>query len=607
MPLENPRKKATGREFYKSLGSPKLILAPMVDQSEFAWRLLTRAYMPSEQRGSLLAYTPMLHARMFLDSPKYRDQCFQPLRQSMASFGSGLPSGYSTSDFHLDGNPAHDRPLFVQFCANNPDELLEAARHVQPFCDAIDLNLGCPQGIAKRGHYGAFLQEDWDLVYRIINKLHLGLDIPITAKIRVLENKKKTLEYARTILSAGASILTVHGRQRHQKGHNTGVADWSILRYLRDNLPRDTVLFANGNILKHSDIASCLSATGADGVMSAEGNLYDPTIFSPPPSPDAATHEHWRGLDGKGGYRMDAVMRRYLDIIHQYVLGTPPPARPPLYHPTSNPGFSPTSSPTDTTADSAPPHKKPRLDPPSPQAKPNPNPKGKTKPPPSPSLHALQPHLFHLLRPLVAKHTTIRDALARCRTGDMPAFEAVLSMVEQVTRDGIREYDASGGHWTGAAKREKKNAMTKPAATEMPTTQETIKNSEETHDDTSHANPADAVPKDDDPSSSAAAIAACLRPWWICQPYIRPLPSEALEKGSMTLGKKERGRQLAGDSRGHVGDATASVGEGDGAVSEPAKAEAEGGTEQTEEKQQQQQPPSTETGVQVLRGDVVCR
>jgi tRNA-dihydrouridine synthase 1 len=30
-----PRKKLTGRAFYESIGSPKYILAPMVDQSEF--------------------------------------------------------------------------------------------------------------------------------------------------------------------------------------------------------------------------------------------------------------------------------------------------------------------------------------------------------------------------------------------------------------------------------------------------------------------------------------------------------------------------------------------------------------------------------------------
>ena len=31
------RRKLAGREFYESLGSPRMILAPMVDQSEFVW------------------------------------------------------------------------------------------------------------------------------------------------------------------------------------------------------------------------------------------------------------------------------------------------------------------------------------------------------------------------------------------------------------------------------------------------------------------------------------------------------------------------------------------------------------------------------------------
>ena len=57
-----------------------------------------------------------------------------------------------------------DRPLFVQFCANDPQTLLSAARLVEDHCDAIDINLGCPQGIAKRGQYGSFLLESTDLI-----------------------------------------------------------------------------------------------------------------------------------------------------------------------------------------------------------------------------------------------------------------------------------------------------------------------------------------------------------------------------------------------------------------------------------------------------------
>lgn len=55
----------------------------------------------------------------------------------------------------------------VKFCSDDPDAFLKAARFIENDCDAIDLNLGCPQNIAKRGHYGAFLQDEWELVAKI--------------------------------------------------------------------------------------------------------------------------------------------------------------------------------------------------------------------------------------------------------------------------------------------------------------------------------------------------------------------------------------------------------------------------------------------------------
>ncbi|EJF67496.1 Dus-domain-containing protein [Dichomitus squalens LYAD-421 SS1] len=328
--LENQNRKLGGYEFFeKALGSPKYIVAPMVDQSELAWRKLSRKY------GAQLVYTPMINAKMYAEGSRkpYREQNFDTVHGE-------------------EGGP-EDRPLIVQFCANNPSQLLTSAKLLEPYCDAVDINLGCPQDIARRGHYGSFLQDEWDLVHKLIHTLHENLSIPVTAKFRVFPTVEKTVEYAKMLESAGAQMLTCHGRIREQRGQRSGLADWEKIRAVKEAVSVPVV--ANGNILFHGDIEKCLSATGADAVMSAEGNLYNPAIFQPDPSaiePVASTSSASQYLTGQHP-RNTHLALEYLAIVKsQKTLTTP---------------------------------------------------------------SAVKGHLFKLLRPALSKYTDIRERLGRVR------------------------------------------------------------------------------------------------------------------------------------------------------------------------------------------------
>lgn len=237
----------TPQKFYKEvLGAPKHILAPMVEQSELAFRMMSRQF------GSELCYTPMWHAGIFVRDAKYRNDAIETAPK--------------------------DRPLLFQFCANDPETFANACALAEPHCDGVDLNLGCPQMIAHRGHYGAFLMEEWELIEKMIKTACERITKPVTCKIRIYESIEKTIEYVKRLEKAGAQIITVHGRMREQRGPMTGIANWEHIKAVKENV--SVPVFANGNIQYLRDVEECIKYTKVDGVMSAEGALYNPAIFT---------------------------------------------------------------------------------------------------------------------------------------------------------------------------------------------------------------------------------------------------------------------------------------------------------------------------------------
>lgn len=269
--------------WYQSLGSPKHIVAPMVDQSELPFRMLCRKY------GADLCYTPMFNSRLFATDTEYRRQQF-----------STCPE---------------DRPLFVQFCGNDADTVLAAARIVEDKCDAVDLNLGCPQGIAKKGFYGSFLMERWDVIHTILHTLAVELKVPVVAKMRIFDDEALTLRYARMIRDCGVHLIAVHGRTREMKGQITGIADLQAIRKVKEHITTVPIV-ANGNIQEYRDVPINLEVTRCEGAMSAEALLWDPRLFANPQRPVFTG----RSFQVDKATRLDgiAVAQEYMDLAEKY-------------------------------------------------------------------------------------------------------------------------------------------------------------------------------------------------------------------------------------------------------------------------------------------------
>lgn len=202
-----------------------------------------------------------------------------------------------------------DRPLIVQFAGTDPETVVTAARFVEDECDGVDLNMGCPQTCAKKGGYGAFLPDQPELVYSIVNAMHQNLKVPVTCKIRLnpdpdrTSSIEKTIDFALKLQANGCQVLTVHGRTRNMKGPTAPHADWLAIREIKRHL--NIPVIANGSIDTFADIDTCLSESTADAVMAAYTLLLNPYLFDN------------IDLRGKPLGQLDAA-REYINICQEH-------------------------------------------------------------------------------------------------------------------------------------------------------------------------------------------------------------------------------------------------------------------------------------------------
>ena len=133
--------------WWRSLGSPATVCAPMVDQSERAFRLLVRRH------GCALCYTPMLHADLVVRDAAYR------------------------RDHVPDDACAEDRPLIAQLGGGAPATLAAAARALAARLGAAGAAAGCGHARTRAGK--TFAEACWPAVRAVVAAV--GAAVPVVA------------------------------------------------------------------------------------------------------------------------------------------------------------------------------------------------------------------------------------------------------------------------------------------------------------------------------------------------------------------------------------------------------------------------------------------
>ena len=207
----------------------KLILAPMVRVNSLAFRTLCA------EHGCDMLYSEEMVAASLVKSRRVEN----------AALG--------TVDFHSAEERGGGRVmlrirpgerLVLQLGTACATEALQAAQVAAADVRAVDLNMGCPVKFSVQGGMGSALLSEPEKVRDILTTLRRNLpaSIPVTAKIRLLDDVASTLQLARLIESCGVAALAVHARRRHDRPRHW--AQWDQFRLLKDSMPSTCPLYS---------------------------------------------------------------------------------------------------------------------------------------------------------------------------------------------------------------------------------------------------------------------------------------------------------------------------------------------------------------------------
>jgi tRNA-dihydrouridine synthase B len=197
-------------------------------------------------------------------------------------------------------------PLSVQVMGNEVERMAEAASVIAAAgADVVDINLGCPAPRVVRKGVGSAMLKNPQLLYEVLCAMRAAVPGLLSAKIRAgFDDADHVVRIARTVEAAGADFIAVHPRRRAD--FYEGVADWRIIRVLRDALQIPVI--GNGDCWYAEDALRMREETGCHAVMIGRPSLRNPWIFSQIEALEAGRTPH-----APDGEEAVAWMRSYVD------------------------------------------------------------------------------------------------------------------------------------------------------------------------------------------------------------------------------------------------------------------------------------------------------
>ncbi len=209
----------------------------------------------------------------------------KPFRKLCREFGCGLTFSelISVNALYYKNQKTYklierhdiDKPYCIQLFGSDPDIFLYAAQTVEPLCECIDINVGCPAPKVVKIKAGAYLLKEPERLFKIVELLKRYISKPVSIKLRMGYNEPNKIDFYKELENLGVDFITIHARLKSQQ-----FKDWPDLEHVarvREALKIPVVY--NGGVNSFSNVREIEKKTGCEFFMIGQAAIGRPFIF----------------------------------------------------------------------------------------------------------------------------------------------------------------------------------------------------------------------------------------------------------------------------------------------------------------------------------------